>query len=281
MDDEFFSNPSAAYRASLLAMPRQSHPAGAAKLMHPTEISRPIHHAGWVYEEKVDGWRTVATKAEGSVRLVSRNGLDHTRRFPELVKALTALKAATFTLDGEVAVYDQAFISRFEWLRARPTDAPATLPVYMVFDVLECDGRHLREQPLRERRRLLERLVSSHGMVFPARRLSLHRLLREGLVRDRPGARARGRRQLSWVQRLPQGLPSLPAAVARHAQPMAGPLPSSVLVSAAILAGQGNADRGARGSGGHLPRGAQGSRHPGAHHRRGLARQIAADAVTQ
>jgi len=76
--------------------------------MHPIEISRPIHHAGWVYEEKVDGWRMVATKSKGTIRLVSRNGLDHTKRFPELVKALTALKSATFTLDGEVAVYDQA-----------------------------------------------------------------------------------------------------------------------------------------------------------------------------
>jgi ATP-dependent DNA ligase len=36
---------------------------------------------------------------------------------------------------------------------------------------LELDGRDLRDQPLRERRRLLDRLVSSHGMVFPARRL--------------------------------------------------------------------------------------------------------------
>jgi len=78
--------------------------------MHPIEISRPIHHAGWVYEEKVDGRRMVATKADGAVRLVSRNGLDHTKRFRELVKALAALKPAAFTLDGEVAVYDQAFI---------------------------------------------------------------------------------------------------------------------------------------------------------------------------
>lgn len=60
------------------------------------------------------------------------------------------------------------------WLdeRGRPADEPATLPVYMVFDLLELDGRDLREQPLRERRRLLDRLVSSHGMVFPARRLA-------------------------------------------------------------------------------------------------------------
>jgi len=52
----------------------------------------------------------LATKSEGAVRLVSRNGLDHTRRFPELVKALVALKPATFTLDGEVAVYDEELL---------------------------------------------------------------------------------------------------------------------------------------------------------------------------
>lgn len=40
---------------------------------------------------KVDGWRIVAIKAEGAVRLVSRNDRDHTRRFPELVKALDRL----------------------------------------------------------------------------------------------------------------------------------------------------------------------------------------------
>lgn len=36
-------------------MAYQSIPANAPALMHPTEISRPIHRAGWVYEEKVDG----------------------------------------------------------------------------------------------------------------------------------------------------------------------------------------------------------------------------------
>jgi len=50
--------------------------------------------------------------ADGAVRLVSRNGRDHTRRSPELVKALDRLKAKTFTLDGEVAVFDKALISR-------------------------------------------------------------------------------------------------------------------------------------------------------------------------
>ena len=177
--------------------------------MHPIEISRPIHHAGWVYEEKVDGWRMVAVKAEGAVRLVSRNGLDHTKRFPELVKVLAALKPSTFTLDGEVAVYDRAFISRFEWLRARPTDEPATLPVYMVFDVLELGGRDLRGESLKERRRVLERLVGGHGMIFAARRLARNGLKAweealargyEGIVAKDPESRYVPGRTLKWLK---------------------------------------------------------------------------------
>jgi bifunctional non-homologous end joining protein LigD len=177
--------------------------------MHATEVARPFHRDGWVYEEKVDGWRMVAIKADGTVRLVSRNGRDHTRRFAELVKALDRLKAKTFTLDGEVAVFDKALISRFEWLRGRPTDEPATLPVYMVFDLLEFDGRDLREQPLRERRRLLDRLVSSHGTVFPARRLARNGLKAwqealergyEGIVAKDPESPYVAGRTLKWVK---------------------------------------------------------------------------------
>ncbi len=177
--------------------------------MHPIEISRPIHHAGWVYEEKVDGWRMVAVKAEGAVRLVSRNGLDHTKRFPELVKALAALKPAAFTLDGEVAVYDQAFISRFEWLRARPKDEPATLPVYMVFDVLELGGKDLRKEPLWKRRKALEELVAGARVILPARRLSdnglkawaqaVHRGY-EGMVGKDPESLYVPGRTLKWLK---------------------------------------------------------------------------------
>jgi ATP-dependent DNA ligase len=41
----------------------------------------PFHRDGWVYEEKVDGWRMLACKDGEHVRLISRNGVDHTRRF--------------------------------------------------------------------------------------------------------------------------------------------------------------------------------------------------------
>jgi ATP-dependent DNA ligase len=42
---------------------------------------------GRIYEEKYDGWRMLAIKEAGVVRLISRNGREHTRRFADLVAA--------------------------------------------------------------------------------------------------------------------------------------------------------------------------------------------------
>ena len=44
----------------------------AIAAMHPTQVAQPIHHEGWVYEEKVDGYRVLAHKDGSQVRLVSR-----------------------------------------------------------------------------------------------------------------------------------------------------------------------------------------------------------------
>ncbi len=104
--------------------------------MAPTQVARPFHHPGWVYEEKVDGWQVLAYKDSDGVRLVSRQGRDLTRRFPELVAAVGALEVPSLLLDGEIAVFDRQLLSRFEWLRGRPTDEAATPPTLIAFDCL-------------------------------------------------------------------------------------------------------------------------------------------------
>src|SRR5262245_62069763 len=73
----------------------------------------PFHRDGWVYEEKVDGWRILAYKDGSRVRLLSRQGLDHTRRFPALASAVAKLRPARLVLDGEVAVFDANLVSQF------------------------------------------------------------------------------------------------------------------------------------------------------------------------
>jgi ATP-dependent DNA ligase len=61
--------------------------------MAPTLVRAPFHRDGWVFEEKVDGWRILAYKDGARVRLVSRNGRDHTRRFRDLAAAISKLSA--------------------------------------------------------------------------------------------------------------------------------------------------------------------------------------------
>ncbi len=181
----------------------------AVQLAHPTLIARPFHREGWVYEEKVDGWRMVAYKVAGSVKLVSRNGRDHTSRFPGIVAALRKLDANALILDGEVAVYDAQLLSRFEWLRhASPPDL-STPPLFMVFDCLQARGKDLRSQPLYVRRNVIEDVLDEQDMVLPVRRLADDGLKAwqqviergyEGLVAKDLESRYVGGRTLRWLK---------------------------------------------------------------------------------
>src|SRR5262249_19481319 len=139
--------------------------------MAPRQVREPFHRDGWVYEEKVDGWRILAYKDGGRVRLISRNGRDHTRRFRDIA-AVAKLSARTLVLDGEVAIFDEKFRSRFDWLREPDPDAIATPPMFIAFDVLYRNGREPTGRPLRERRSRLEDVVADADLVLPVRRLA-------------------------------------------------------------------------------------------------------------
>src|SRR5262245_4206569 len=177
--------------------------------MHPTQVARPLHTKGWLYEEKMDGWRMLAVKEAGRVRLVSRAGRDHTRRFRQIAEALTSLKPETLTLDGEGAVFDQGLVSRFEWLRHINHGELATLPLYMAFDLLQLGPQDYRGEPLRIRRRALEKLVKGQTLILPVRRLShngfaawaevLHRGW-EGMVAKDPEYPYISGRTLKWLK---------------------------------------------------------------------------------
>src|SRR5205809_5933899 len=115
--------------------------------------ARPFHRPGWVYEEKVDGWRILAHKDGARVRLLSRHGVDHTRRFPKLAGAVGKLRSARLVLDGEVAVFDEKLVSQFYLLHEAEPAIVSTPPLFMAFDCLWIGNRDLRPAPLRDRRR--------------------------------------------------------------------------------------------------------------------------------
>jgi len=151
----------------------------------------------------------LAYKDGARVRLVSRNGRDHTRRFGDIAAAVAKLAARSLVLDGEVAIFDQKFRSRFDWLREPDPDAVATPPMFIAFDVLYANGRELTGRPLRERRARLEDVVADADLVLPVRRLAQNGLdaWSEVIARDCEGLVAKdetspyeGGPTLRWVK---------------------------------------------------------------------------------
>jgi bifunctional non-homologous end joining protein LigD len=178
-----------------------------------SEVKHPFHKPGWVYEEKYDGYRAVAYKDGQSVRIVSRNLKDLTAQFPEVAAAVARLRAPSLILDGEVAVFDESFVSHLGYLRAggREGERLLTPPMLIAFDCLWARGKDLRPEPLRRRRAVLEKqLAGAQGPILVARRLAADGLAAweevktqgwEGLIAKdpdsiyEPGARTR-----SWIK---------------------------------------------------------------------------------
>src|SRR5450631_1960557 len=56
----------------------------------------------WLHEIKLDGFRMAARIERGRAKLLTRTGLDWTDRYPAMQTPLTAVRAKTAYLDGEL-----------------------------------------------------------------------------------------------------------------------------------------------------------------------------------
>ncbi|MFN2448282.1 MAG: non-homologous end-joining DNA ligase [Candidatus Baltobacteraceae bacterium] len=131
-----------------------------------TLVDEPFDDPAWVFEIKWDGYRAICTVQEdGSVELISRNGLDFLQRFPQLQALRSAWTTLPIIVDGEIVSLDPAGRSSFQRLQeslssrrqAGKKDAAVT---FAAFDLLYADGRDLRKTPLTERKALLERCIA-------------------------------------------------------------------------------------------------------------------------
>jgi bifunctional non-homologous end joining protein LigD len=113
----------------------------------------------WLHEIKWDGYRLLADLHNGEVKLRSRNGLDWTDDFPEVVQAVQALPVRDARLDGELVVLDKEGRSDFAALQ-RVIDGSSKQPLrYIVFDLPGVAGADISRAPLLERKALLKELI--------------------------------------------------------------------------------------------------------------------------
>ena len=67
----------------------------------------------------VDGYRLIARKRDGRVRLFTRRGFDWTDRYPRISAAVAALRPASATIDGEAVWCDRDGLAIFDKLHGR------------------------------------------------------------------------------------------------------------------------------------------------------------------
>ena len=72
----------------------------------PTRATKPPVGPQWIHEIKHDGYRLIARKRDGRVRLFTRNGFDWTERYPRISAAVASLRTASATIDGEAVWCD-------------------------------------------------------------------------------------------------------------------------------------------------------------------------------
>src|SRR5437867_4241126 len=123
--------------------------------------------AGWLFEPKWDGFRTLVFRDRDDVLLQSRDERPMNRYFPELVAPLVASLPERCILDGEIFIVGTDGLD-FEavLLRIHPTEprvrllaaqAPAS---FVAWDLLAMDDEDLRELPLAVRRERLEEVLA-------------------------------------------------------------------------------------------------------------------------
>jgi ATP-dependent DNA ligase len=116
----------------------------------------------WAYEPKLDGFRAIVYVDGDESYIQSRSGKPLRRYFPEL-----RFPAGRYVIDGELVIRDAEGNVTFDSLQMRlhPAESRITLlaeeiPAGLVaFDMLADGDEKLLDQPLRERRKRLEKLA--------------------------------------------------------------------------------------------------------------------------
>ena len=171
---------------------------------------------GFIFEPKLDGTRALCYKDGKHLRFINRRDHEMTARYPDFDFA-DLIGAKTCVLDGEVVVFDGQGNPSFRLLQKREQAAPGMYALrsgqhpatYVVFDILEIDGRDITGLPLLERKKLLETTVKEGAhlrrIVYTPDGQKLWDLIYpkgiEGVMAKRvDGSYEEGKRSASWLK---------------------------------------------------------------------------------
>jgi DNA ligase 1 len=159
-----------------------------------TDVARTMPEE-FLVEDKFDGIRAQAHFQGERVAIYSRTMDEITHRFPELIEPLRSLPTEAI-IDGEIVPAHGDVILPFSELQKRlgrknvGTQLLTAVPVVLVaYDLLYAAGKVLIDEPLAERRRLLDQLVPANGSL----RMSQGKLFKEAAALDDEFASARAR----------------------------------------------------------------------------------------
>jgi bifunctional non-homologous end joining protein LigD len=124
----------------------------------PTLVEKPPEGDEWIHEVKFDGYRSQIVIDDAGVRIFTRNGLDWTAKYRDLVEAAKQLPVTSAIIDGEIVVLNEAGLSDFGALRKAINRRQHDL-YFVAFDLLHLDGHDLRDMALEERREILHALI--------------------------------------------------------------------------------------------------------------------------
>lgn len=139
-----------------------SQPIGGIRPMLATLIKQPFNDENYIHEVKWDGYRIIAYKKDNAVKLESRGGEDYTKKYPAVVKALSAIDD-DFIIDGEIVYINKDGKPDFDQLqKVNGQKAPL---IYYVFDLLYRNGQSLMKEPLMQRKEKLAELIPVESIV--------------------------------------------------------------------------------------------------------------------
>jgi bifunctional non-homologous end joining protein LigD len=143
------------------------------KPMLATPVDRPFNNKDWVFEVKWDGIRSLfyINQTKGILKLQSRNGIDITHRYPEIIESLKQIIKynESAVVDGEIVVLNKEGYPEFGSHKERMSinsdreisRLSKTIPAtYYLFDILYYGGQDLRNRDYIDRRKILNEIIS-------------------------------------------------------------------------------------------------------------------------